>query len=76
MMLEALRYVLQYYPSLSFAIEGEEDMITLKLNFKRQVLSSEDIEKLMKTPGMFEIEFFAEDDELHCYIYLSVEEAE
>jgi hypothetical protein len=74
MMLEALRHVLQRFPHLSFNVEGEKDMITLKLNFKRYVVSSADLEHLLKTPGMFEIEFLAEDDELHCYIYLSEED--
>ena len=74
MMLEALHHILRRFLDISFGVEGEKDMITLKLNFKRDIISYEDIEHLLKTPGMFEIELFDQDGELQCYIYLSEED--
>jgi hypothetical protein len=72
---EALRHILQRFPKISYEIEGERE-ITLKLKFRHHVISYEDIQWLLATPGLWEIEFIAWDGELHCFIYTSMEEKE
>ncbi|RSN70775.1 hypothetical protein D9Q81_00410 [Candidatus Korarchaeum cryptofilum] len=73
---KAIKYLLERFPQMLYMVEKDEDWTILKLNLGDIILSYADIEWLMNTPGMWEIEIFTENEELMCYIYLQEEEKE
>jgi hypothetical protein len=74
---KAIKYLLERFPQMLYMVEKDGDWTILKLNLGDIILSYADIEWLMNTPGMWEIEIFTENEELICYIYLEeVEENE
>jgi hypothetical protein len=73
---EVIKYLLERFPQMLYVVEKDEDWTILKLNLGDIILSYADIEWLMKTPGMFELEIFTEDEDLVCYIYMQGEGAE
>jgi hypothetical protein len=70
---KAIKYLLERFPQMLYMVEKDEDWTILKLNLGDIILSYADIEWLMNTPRMWEIEIFTENEELICYIYLEEE---
>jgi hypothetical protein len=57
-----------------WSIEKDEDWVILKINLDDVILSSTDLEWLIKTPGAFELELFNEDGDLVCQLYFESQE--
>jgi hypothetical protein len=71
---KVINYLLQRFPQMLYTTEGDEDWMVLVINLGDIILSSADIEWLLRTPHAFEIELFDEDGELVCQIYFEKEE--
>jgi hypothetical protein len=72
---EVIRYLLQRFPQMLYDVEEDEEWMIIKINLGDIILSSTDLEWLLKT-NAFELDLFTEDNEIVCYLYFEKEEEE